>query len=449
MNNMRFFYDEFCDPLQNVLNIGPLRGKLQLSVLEKKCHERIKLYNLVENGDIENKVFQEIALELIKRDYPEFYISFTQLGSTYKELRQRCLNRAVLLFLMMSAIFSKNNVIRNWVLTSELKLFRLRLNFIPVTILRNALLHNKLCLDAVEMEMRDAIKYLEIYKVPWQMVKQLVAQRLVELRKGYAYPSDTQVATVITTYYQNSLYQTIKQLNAGLPNIVLDERLKEHFDRNVRTIHRALRLKGKESYCEFPIDEDEVNLNSVNSLAESFPPCMVNTYSMLHEQHHLKYEARKQLILFLKNIGLSNEDMINLIKDHSEQIMSFEEYKRKKYEYFIRHLYGLEGSNIQYKCDNCASIISNKFEFGSSYGCPLTQVNSTEPYLLDCDTNETNEVLSQIKLGSPRRACALLLNIRVGEFQQISIENSMKEISNPIQYYAKHRYYNKQHDLAN
>ena len=76
------------------------------------------------------------------------------------------------------------------------------------------------------------------------------------------------------------------------------------------------------------------------------PLCGVAIHHQLLARNHLKYFDRIQHALLLKGAGLSWEDILQLYSKHCLRVMTSDQYRKKRYEYEIRHLFALEGSRI-------------------------------------------------------------------------------------------------------
>lgn len=90
---------------------------------------------------------------------------------------------------------------------------------------------------------------------------------------------------------------------------------------------------------------------------ESFPLCMRHMHFKLRETHHIRYEGRAQLGLFLKGIGLSLEDAMAFWRNEFTKVKTVEQFE-KGYAYNIRHLYGKEGKRTDYTPRSCVNIIT-------------------------------------------------------------------------------------------
>lgn len=105
--------------------------------------------------------------------------------------------------------------------------------------------------------------------------------------------------------------------------------------------------KQAEEVYNYPME-----LPELPQMAEKyFPPCMTTMLSRFTRDCELKHEARKQLTLFLKDIGLKKDDILMIYqKNYSGNPKQYEVIN------YMKHLLGLSGSFKNYKSYNCKQI---------------------------------------------------------------------------------------------
>eukprot|EP00904_Undaria_pinnatifida_P005863 jgi/Undpi1/2406/HiC_scaffold_13.g05787.m1 len=143
------------------------------------------------------------------------------------------------------------------------------------------------------------------FSCPFDKVLPLVRSRQVLLRDGKALLSPEQVPAALVEHFKEGLRNGVAVAERGLPGVERDERVKEILVQVRRDIDQMVRgryrLRG---------DDDNrasvaITRQNIDQVAEKhFPLCMRRTLRVLRQEHHLKYEARVQLVSFLCNAGM-------------------------------------------------------------------------------------------------------------------------------------------------
>lgn len=119
-----------------------------------------------------------------------------------------------------------------------------------------------------------------------------------------------------------------------------------------------------------------VRHQDVAALAQThFPLCMRRVDVAMREQAHLRHNGRLMYGLFLKAIGLSMEDSMQLFSN----VMtvkgggSVEAFAKSSYGYNVRYNYGKEGKKTNYSSFSCATVIGLPPMTGGAdcHGCPF------------------------------------------------------------------------------
>lgn len=95
-----------------------------------------------------------------------------------------------------------------------------------------------------------------------------------------------------------------------------NEALKLHCDERLASIiKRMSNSSSKITEYNPVVNAGSVSLTSLDSLSQtSFPLCTRNLYEALQRFHHLKYNGRQLLQLFMKGIGLSVQDALEFFR---------------------------------------------------------------------------------------------------------------------------------------
>lgn len=136
------------------------------------------------------------------------------------------------------------------------------------------------------------------------------------------------------------------------------------------------------------------------------PRCMQAVLQRLQTTNHLKYHDRTNLANFLKNIGVPLDEAIRLFK---RSFKCSEADFDKEHRYRIRHVYGQEGSKINYKNIPCVTIQSQTGSAGCT-GCPFAKLDGPTNHCanhLSTKTNRPEEpVISPVEYYSRAKAAA-------------------------------------------
>jgi len=143
------------------------------------------------------------------------------------------------------------------------------------------------------------------------------------------------------------------------------------FNELLRNTTNNMRMSGLEQ--KYAVREEREELSNEAFDEKHAPPCMKKVLENLRATKHLKYEDRTNLANFMKNVGVPLEDTILMFK---KNFACAEDRFEKEYRYRIRHIYGKEGSKINYQSVGCVKIIRESGQKECS-GCPFAR--SPEP----------------------------------------------------------------------
>jgi DNA primase large subunit len=132
----------------------------------------------------------------------------------------------------------------------------------------------------------------------------------------------------------------------------------------------------------------------------SAPLCMRRSYGVLKTQHHLKHDARLQLGLFFKGIGVSMDDALAFWQTEFMHGGKTAEEFEKQYSYNFKHQYGQAGSHINYQPYACGKVIAATPDETCATGCPFKT----------CKSQELAKMLRQMKVSDETVTKALSLS---------------------------------------
>lgn len=214
------------------------------------------------------------------------------------------------------------------------------------------------------------------YMVPLSLATRLIKSRSVLVRKGKAILYRDQVQEVVLTVFRGLVN---KGLHTAYISRIKEQKLTEESEK-LNVIHMLDNFL--EYFVADPTDNLEegeagtVRSGDVSHLARThFPLCMRQIDSHLRRVGHLKHNGRFTYGLFLKSIGLSLEDSLQLFST----LMTVkgggspESFAKTSYGYNIRHNYGMEGKKVSYSSASCATILGLPpvVDQNDCHGCPF------------------------------------------------------------------------------
>ncbi|EFJ45195.1 hypothetical protein VOLCADRAFT_64063 [Volvox carteri f. nagariensis] len=263
------------------------------------------------------------------------------------------------------------------------------------------------------------------YKVSWSRVPELVSQRRVLLRGGWAYVSRDALAPLVITEFRTGISKGLSEMA---------RKWRQMFPAEEEQRLQPLVASLVADYSGVATKYGDVSVATLHQLASRhFPLCMSHLMAALHSERHLRHGGRQQLGLFLKAIGLPLEEALIFWRSEFAPRTPADQFD-KQYAYNIRHNYGREGKRTDYTAHNCTTIVGFSGGPGDHHGCPYRRLD--EPSLraalgrLRCDDRKIEEAVSKARDGHYQLACAAAFEgmHRVPEMDV--------GISAPLQYYA-------------
>ncbi|XP_064598355.1 uncharacterized protein LOC135464747 isoform X2 [Liolophura sinensis] len=271
----------------------------------------------------------------------------------------------------------------------------------------------------------SSMKFIE---VPFKFVLELVRQRSVTLKYGMAHVSVVKLRTVAMTLFETLLSAGMQKAEEKSQSAVDDPRMKALFSKL-----RSIFLASQPSLDQTGgVAGDLLSHTEVETEVAFYPPCMTHLHRVLREKHRLKHHSRIQYTLFLKEIGLPVHEALMFWKQEYSLVSGDKkscchDWHRdgSRYTYSIRHLYGLEGSRVNYR-GHCCHSLQTTFGHSDSGGCPFVHFDQSHlTNLLQSEglsQKEVDTVLKSSAKGDYQRAC--------GEFLWHKSESIKKETIN-------------------
>ncbi|XP_015915691.1 DNA primase large subunit isoform X2 [Parasteatoda tepidariorum] len=259
-------------------------------------------------------------------------------------------------------------------------------------------------------------------KVPFIYVLKFVKRRLHPLTSGFVSVPLTELKHLLISFFEEFVSQGIFQTKSS-PCI--------HQINDPRFSYMA----WFKSNISFSISTSgignariirEENLNAESS---KFPQCMKNIHFLLRKTHRLQHHARIQYILFLKEIGVPYEEVLNLFMKEYSFPMNFTSTcihswsdSRNRYIYSIQHLFGRRGSRKNYRAHSCYSLQCCNSRSVFEGGCPFACFDSDNISKSLLSENLQVNDIEDIKLLSDSKkyteACGYFLNKKLHILKQ-------------------------------
>ncbi|XP_041375016.1 uncharacterized protein LOC121387853 [Gigantopelta aegis] len=254
----------------------------------------------------------------------------------------------------------------------------------------------------------------EHFLSPFQAATMLVSKREVTLDKGMARVPFSKMNDILTEVFRKLLAASFgRDRELSDSRLVRDKRmtklqqlLKAIFRRNyLDSGHGAMRL-----LC----------VNKIDKESRLFPPCMKNLHQVLRNKHRLRHHDRIQYTLFLKEAGMSLHQALMFWSGEYSHGAPLEngcphswQTDERRYVYNIRHLYGLEGSRINYRSHCCASIQKRQLTAGDEGGCPFVHFDDHHLHRFMSTSQipeyRQKQILNLKSKGKPSKCCEMYL----------------------------------------
>ncbi|CAK9803542.1 DNA primase large subunit [Anthophora plagiata] len=404
-------------------------GQVSLHVLEKCVFARLEYLHLLHEGKahefggnfeylLENSVYDRIG-----------HFTLRLLSSVSEDLCNYWIVREILLF----------QTRLNYILPRQLRrlfrniLYQLRL------LTDNEKLINKTLIDVCSLFSKSSVfKHLIskdhskacnlfVTKVRYELVPDLIKRRKLDLNAGYAIVHCSKWKSTLTSLFSTYITKELACIKSKAQyTINHDTRLDYLYHKIHCKIFQVNHVYG------------HITRENIDIEMKYFPPCMQHLHTKLRSTHRLSHYARLYYSLFLKDGGMHLEDAVNYWKEeyskpHSCSSVCLHNWQsnERKFIYSIRHLYGLEGSQKNYKSPTCNSICMNISSPMYEGGCPFKHfdMNTLKNLLcLSLSDNKVTGLLQTISSDNPQAACAEF-------FKMLNQNRNDIVINSPLQYY--------------
>ena len=231
-------------------------------------------------------------------------------------------------------------------------------------------------INKIRFRKKDEINE-KIYYINFIEAIHLIPQRAYYLHKGNLYILENDLGNLFFNIFQKKQYEIINKIKQNAEEIKKDKRIKEIIiafgkEKIKYNFNQAAKITKEIT--------DYQKLKTIKDIEECyrqcFPLCMYMIEEHLNKYSHLMYLGRIQFTLFLKGAGLPVEEALRFFQRKYARKNNLEEFN-KKYAYYIRYSYGLEGKKANFMPYNCERIIRFNQPIGDEcHGCPFKNMNS-------------------------------------------------------------------------
>ena len=231
-------------------------------------------------------------------------------------------------------------------------------------------------INKIRFRKKDEINE-KIYYINFIEAIHLIPQRAYYLHKGNLYILENDLGNLFFNIFQKKQYEIINKIKQNAEEIKKDKRIKEIIiafgkEKIKYNFNQAAKITKEVT--------DYQKLKTIKDIEECyrqcFPLCMYMIEEHLNKFSHLMYLGRIQFTLFLKGAGLPVEEALRFFQRKYARKNNLEEFN-KKYAYYIRYSYGLEGQKANFMPYNCERIIRFNPPIGDEcHGCPFKNMNT-------------------------------------------------------------------------
>jgi len=349
--------------------------EISLEQFENYALDRLRVLKAIETAKARNK--KEDEFRAYMKQIEEKYLPLHSNSSKVNIDDER--EKDVISHFILKLAYSRTEDLRRWFVNQEVALFRHRyeqestedieiflkegnFNLVPISKEEKDLLSRDLA-QAGNLPSKE-LQNLDFYKVPFEQALDLLTNRKVYMKKGFAYVSSADLLSLLAAQFRVNLNRSLALTARALPKMEEDERLLPILE-NMAKQH-ALNSEYENSTKK----TGDVSAEDVSKLTQHMPLCMKHLHAKLNEDHHLRHGGRMQYGLFLKSIGLSLEEAL-IFWRKAFQPRTPEDKFNKTYAYNLRHNYGQEGKRTSYSPYSCMKIITNHPSAMDHHGCPF------------------------------------------------------------------------------
>ncbi len=226
--------------------------------------------------------------------------------------------------------YCRTEDLRRWFIAQECNLFKYRLERLDPQQRKEFMASNGLHYDLVSVEEHvqlgdklvgfagssetKSLVTTDVYKVPFIQALQLVSNREVFLKAGFAYVPLSKLVSTIVTRFRTILGRALAEATNQFDMVTSSDPRIGPLLKNMNK-----QYMGRD-FTKGPVT-DRLTPESIDSSADQHMPlCMKHLHGGLKREHKLKHWGRLQYGLFLKGAGLELEDAVRFWESHFSKV---------------------------------------------------------------------------------------------------------------------------------
>lgn len=272
--------------------------KIQLDKTLKICEQRLKLIDFYDQLSLQQTTNSNVKNQNILKNKTED----TNLIDLYSEEN---LSNDNLSFFLIACLFCKTELERLWLANIETKIYEERLQKFNVdtinllSIMKIPIQFEKLMTNDTKYKLinfrsnilTNEIKEVEVIKIPFEYVLNLVPSMEFHIQKGFVYITRAEAISIICNNFKEECIKKYTNINKSLERINSDIRIsnllkdleKEREENKIRNLKKDTlkNIDGK-------VTLEDIEYHAQNN----YPLCMYVIHKNLTNDSHLKHNGR-------------------------------------------------------------------------------------------------------------------------------------------------------------
>ena len=259
----------------------------------------------------------------------------------------------------------------------------------------DSMFHSVLLRTEIDFKLRHAAFWL-----PLHASHNAIKKYACDIRNGFIDIRTHNAKFFLLDMFKDIVARKLKNIATIYSTMVREDSLLFNLLRYIHIYVNSEKYSGKK---EFTFSKTSLSLDDLMDYYNyNLPLCMKLTLNTLTTTNYLKYDARFQIIPFLKDIGYSAEDVKELFQYYLHK--AGKRNMVNELMYYISYIYGEVGKKQEQRSMKCRTIVNKSccnVELG--HGCPFSieNSNSLKEVLIDDELSdiESDEIVRSSRIG--------------------------------------------------